>query len=184
MKGITLSLLVGKCGNKYNDLNLLIFPKIRSYLHYWQLVKLAYNDYDRHKRRHIMELGIFSNTYDGNLETVFKLINADGLTSTQFNLTTAGLETMPLVYNRYDLDEIIRLSAISGTFNMIDPDLDTRKDGIKRFRVLCEIANYLQIPIISLCTGSKNLKDKWAWDIRNLLDKSWEDLSRKNKTNC
>lgn len=136
-----------------------------------------------------MELGIFSKTYEGDLETVFRRIQADGLTATQFNLTTAGLETMPLVYNKDDLDEVkriskkynIKLAALSGTFNMIDPDSKARNDGIKRFRVLCEIANYLNIPVISLCTGSKNPNDKWAWDDRNLKDSSWNDLLKTTK---
>lgn len=131
-----------------------------------------------------MKIGIFSKIYEGDLESVFKQMSEDGIQATQFNLTSAGLETMPLNYNQEDLDRIkevshkvqIDLAAISGTFNMIDPDLDARHDGIKRFEVLCEIAHHLEIPIISLCTGSKNPNSKWEWDERNLLDSSWQDL--------
>ena len=131
-----------------------------------------------------MELGIFSKTYSGDLESVFASMRQDGLTSTQFNLTSAGLETMPLTYDPNVITKIkttaehygIHLAALSGTFNMIDPDLNAREDGIQRFRVLCEIAQLLDIKVVSLCTGSKNPKSKWEWDDRNLSPEAWQDL--------
>ncbi|MFR5077676.1 MAG: hypothetical protein ACLTDX_06390 [[Clostridium] innocuum] len=118
-----------------------------------------------------MKLGIFSKTYSGDLEVVFKKMADDRIEYTQFNLSSAGLETMPLSYETKQLDYIkslaakyhIVLQAISGTFNMIDPNITQRKDGIRRFVVLCEIADYMNIPIISLCTGSKNRENKWKW---------------------
>lgn len=131
-----------------------------------------------------MKLGIFSKTYGGSLEEVFKKMHRDGIVYTQFNLTSAGLETMPLVYEKEQLDKIadtaamyhIVLQAISGTFNMIDPDLEKRKDSIKRFNTLCEIAAYLHIPIITLCTGSKHKENKWKWHDDNAKEEAWNDL--------
>lgn len=131
-----------------------------------------------------MELGIFSKTYAGNLEQVFAQMHRDHIYVMQLNLLSAGMETMPEDYRAQDLDRIaalakryqIRLAALSGTFNMIDPDLVQRKEGIRRFAVLCEIASYLHIPIITLCSGSKNKESKWKWDDENAGKEAWNDL--------
>ena len=70
----------------------------------------------------------------------------------------------------------IELSALSGTFNMIDPDPDMRKEGCKRFDILCRIASVLHIPIVTLCTGSKNKESKWKWHEDNDSKQAWEEL--------
>ena len=67
-------------------------------------------------------------------------------------------------------------SGLSGTFNMIDPDRDARERGIRQFEHQCEIAAMLNIPLVSLCTGSKNLKSKWEWHDDNLKESSWTEL--------
>lgn len=131
-----------------------------------------------------MKLGIFSKTYDGKLEEVFHKMANDGIRYTQFNLASAGLETMPLHYDDKQLRHIkeqaeqyhIVMQALSGTFNMIDPDLAKREDGIRRFAILCDIANYMNIPIITLCTGSKNTLNKWKWHDDNTGTEAWQDL--------
>ena len=53
-----------------------------------------------------MQLGIFSKTYEGTLEHVFQKMEQDQLTCTQFNLSSAGMESMPLTYDRAVLDKI------------------------------------------------------------------------------
>lgn len=131
-----------------------------------------------------MQLGIFSKTFEGNLETAFRKMNALGIYHTQFNLASAGLETMPDHIDETALERIkdtanmyrITLDALSGTFNMIDPDLRSREDGIRRFGILSEIASILEIPVVTLCTGSKNPQSKWKWDEKNLSDEAWNDL--------
>lgn len=131
-----------------------------------------------------MELGIFSKTYQGDLETVLRKMANDNLHFTQLNLISCGMETMPLFYSNKTIDGIVKLAkkydihfaALSGTFNMIDPDEQKKQEGIKRFQILCEIARYLDIPIITLCTGSKNKDNKWKWDDENLSEKAWLEL--------
>ncbi len=131
-----------------------------------------------------MQIGIFSKTFEGNLETIFKKLNTLGIYHTQFNLTSAGMETLPDHRDEISIKKVkdtaekykIKLDAISGTFNMIDPDTQRRADGIRRFGVLSEIASILEIPIITLCTGSKNPQSKWKWDEKNLSSEAWDDL--------
>ncbi len=131
-----------------------------------------------------MQIGIFSKTFEGNLETVFHKMSALGIYHSQFNLASAGMETLPDHMNEMTLKKIkatakkykITLDALSGTFNMIDPNIRNREEGIRRFGVLCEIAAILEIPVVTLCTGSKNPQSKWKWDDKNLSSEAWKEL--------
>lgn len=132
-----------------------------------------------------MELGIFSRTYEtDNLEETFRKMKQDKLTHTQFNLSSVGLSTLPDTISQDTLTHIhtltefygITIDALSGTFNMIDPDEEVRQQGCEQFRTQCEIAKELHIPVISLCTGSKNPESKWKWHDDNLKQSSWDDL--------
>lgn len=133
------------------------------------------------------ELGIFSRTYENaNLEETFQRMTAHGIYHTQFNLSNAGLPTLPEAVSEETLQRIrktaaayqVKLDALSGTFNMIDPDEEKRKAGIRQFEEQCRIAKALDIPVVTLCTGSKHPSDKWAWHEENLKETSWADLMR------
>lgn len=132
-----------------------------------------------------MELGIFSKTYEGTLEDVFFKMSKDNLHHTQFNMACIpGYESIPSAFNTQDLNEVVLLSkkynikidALSGTFNMIDSNKKDLEENIIKFKNLCLIANALEIPIITLCTGSRNRESKWKWSDDNLSDKSWDTL--------
>lgn len=131
------------------------------------------------------ELGIFSRTYETrNLEETYRRMAKHGLSHTQFNLSNAGLDTLPEHVEERHLREIreitdryqIQLDALSGTFNMIDPDIERRRAGCRQFREQCRIAKELGIPVVTLCTGSKHPTDKWTWHEDNLSESAWEDL--------
>jgi sugar phosphate isomerase/epimerase len=132
-----------------------------------------------------MEIGIFSRTYEvGDLVDTYQRMTAHNIHHTQFNLSNAGLPTLPEELDYDKINEIKKITeqhgviidALTGTFNMIDPDLDARKRGCRQFAVQCKIANVLQIPIVSLCTGSKNPESKWKWHDDNIKAASWSDL--------
>ena len=72
----------------------------------------------------------------------------------------------------------ITLDALSGTFNMIDPDVDARTRGCRQFETQCRAARLLGIPIVTLCTGSRHPTNKWAWHEDNLTEAAWSDLMR------
>ena len=137
------------------------------------------------------EIGIFSRTYEiGDLEETYRRMTANGITHTQFNLSNAGLPSLPEHVAETKLEEIrtltakynIHLDALSGTFNMIDPDEEARKKGCDQFKLQCQIARYLGIPIVTLCTGSKNKESKWKWHEDNTKQSSWDDLMRTTET--
>ena len=134
-----------------------------------------------------MEIGVFSRTYlTGDLQETLRRMTGHGIRHTQLNLSNAGLPTLPKEVSDEDLERIRRLTsahgvhldALSGTFNMIDPDEEARRRGCEQFAVQCRIARELNIPIVSLCTGSKHPKNKWAWHDDNLKESSWDDLMR------
>lgn len=136
-------------------------------------------------------IGIFSRTYEtGDLRDTYRRMTGHGICCTQFNLSNAGLPSLPEEIREEDLARIrsltmeygIRLDALSGTFNMIDPDETLRRKGCSQFALQCRIARELGIPIVSLCTGSKNPESKWKWHEDNLKDSAWADLMRTTET--
>lgn len=138
-----------------------------------------------------MELGIFSRTYEvHDVKETYDRMEAHGFRVTQFNLSSAGLPTLPEKIDEQEIVKIkeisaqygIQLAALSGTFNMIDPDESARKKGCKQFETQCKIAKLLNIPIVTLCTGSKNSDSQWKWHDDNRKPEAWDDLRRSTET--
>lgn len=132
-----------------------------------------------------MELGIFSRTYEySSPEESFGRMSRDGIRRCQLNLSNAGMPTLPEKRDEKKLAGLksalerysIKCDGLSGTFNMIDPDRDAKEKGIRQLQLQCQLAKELEIPLVSLCTGSKNLKSKWAWHDDNLKESSWTEL--------
>lgn len=134
-----------------------------------------------------MELGIFSRTYEiSDLEETYRRMNAHSIYHTQFSLSSARLTALPEQVDEVVLKDIqdltkrysITIAGLSGTFNMIDPDEDAREWGCIQFKTQCQIAKLLHIPVVTLCTGSKNPASKWKWHDDNRKQSSWDDLLR------
>lgn len=132
-----------------------------------------------------MDIGVFSRTYEvTDLRETFERMRRDGLRHTQFNFANAGIETLPEKISDGKLCEIrelaaeyeITIDALTGTFNMIAVDQEERERGCNQFEIQCSAAAALEIPVVTLCTGSRNPKSKWEWDDRNLLADAWDDL--------
>lgn len=138
-----------------------------------------------------MELGIFSRTYEvQNIKETYKRMKTHALRITQLNLSSAGLPTLPEKLDEQKIMEIkeisrqygIQLVALSGTFNMIAPDESIRQQGCKQFETQCKIAKLLNIPIVTLCTGSRNPDSQWHWHDDNHKPEAWDDLRRSTET--
>ena len=132
-----------------------------------------------------MELGIFAKTFrrpdaHGTLEAVRAL----GLECVQFNFECAGLPSMPAEVPPPTLAAIasasretgVRLAALSGTFNMAHPERDMRRRGLLRLRVVAEAAAQLGIPVVTLCTGTRDRENMWRAHPDNRSDQAWTDL--------
>ncbi len=59
---------------------------------------------------------------------------------------------------------------------MAHPDPGVRRDGLEKFKILCEAAARLRIPVITLCTGSRDPVNMWKWHPDNDSKEAWEDM--------
>jgi sugar phosphate isomerase/epimerase len=132
-----------------------------------------------------MKLGIFAKTFSRpTIEELFQSIAGYGINSVQFNLSCAGLEPIPknvpseLARRIADSANLakVELSAISGTFNMAHPDPVDRRGNLVKFEVLCGVAARLHIPVITLCTGTRDPVNMWKWHPENDSKEAWDDM--------
>jgi sugar phosphate isomerase/epimerase len=132
-----------------------------------------------------MELGIFAKTFPrSTLEETLDAVAAHGLTQIQFNMSCMGLPTLPdkldegsCVWIAQTLHERgLSMAAISGTFNMVDPNAARLEHNLHRLEVLAEACRWLDTRIVTLCTGSLDSHDMWKWHPENARKSTWERL--------
>ncbi|UXN57484.1 sugar phosphate isomerase/epimerase family protein [Phyllobacterium zundukense] len=133
----------------------------------------------------MIQLGIFAKTFDR--KTSAKLADAIALAGyecTQFNMASIGLETLPEVMDYTSLTTVKRdfeasrvtIPVISGTYNMIAPDPKVVEQGRLGFRVLAEASKALGYSTITLCTGTRNVEDKWKSHPDNAGQDAWREF--------
>jgi len=134
-----------------------------------------------------MQIGVFAKTFPGSEPTgVLAAVRDAGFTVTQFNLACAGLPSMPDAVPDQAIHAIeaaakasgVGLVALSGTYNMAHPDKAVRDDGLRRLAVIIETAARLSIPLVTLCTGTRNAGDQWARHPDNSDPSAWADMAR------
>lgn len=132
-----------------------------------------------------MRLGIFAKTFPGSdPAAVLAAVRAAGYDCAQFNLACAGLASMPDAVPAAAIERISKASAatgvdlvaLSGTYNMIHPDPRMRADGLRRLGVVIEAAQALSIPLVTLCTGSRDPHDMWRHHPDNATPAAWADM--------
>ena len=132
-----------------------------------------------------MQVGIFAKTFPGNTAgACLEAVSKHGLQVAHYNMACSGLNAMPEEIPQEAVDAIkkaavaysINLVGISGTFNMIHPDASIRETGLQRLKVLAKAAKAMGIPLITLCTGTRNAEDKWREHPDNDLPDAWADL--------
>jgi sugar phosphate isomerase/epimerase len=132
-----------------------------------------------------MRIGIFAKIFDRpSLEEILDAVKVQGLECVQFNMACAGLASLPDRIESRLADRIrtemtrrgITMAAVSGTFNMIHPDLRERRRGLQRLRVLASACRQLGTSIATLCTGSRDPENMWRRHADNDLPEAWKDL--------
>ena len=132
-----------------------------------------------------MRLGVFARTFARpSPEDVFDALVGHGLRETQFNMSVAGLSPLPEEIAPALADRVrvaaaerrIALVAVSGTFNMIHPDKEVRRDGLRRLGVLVGACERLGISTVTLCTGTRDPEDMWRRHPDNARPEAWRDL--------
>ncbi|MBT2764687.1 sugar phosphate isomerase/epimerase [Paenibacillus sp. ISL-20] len=132
-----------------------------------------------------MRLGIFSKTFERpTLEENLDAVKATGLSVIQFNLSCAGLSSLPdvidletAVHIREECEKRhLHIAAVSGTFNMIHPDRQRLRDDIRRFRQLAAMCHSMGTSVITLCTGTRDKDNMWRAHPDNESSEAWDDL--------
>lgn len=132
-----------------------------------------------------MRLGVFARTFPGaDPAAVLGAARDAGFASVQFNMACAGLSSLPEAVPPAAVRAIaeavrdtgVALAALSATWNMAHPDPAARAAGLRSAAVLAEAAAALGIPILTLCTGSRNAADRWARHPDNATPAAWRDM--------
>ena len=130
--------------------------------------------------------GIFAKTFSRSFpEEVFDAVVGHGLYETQFNLSVAGLPSMPDEIDPALAERVreaadrrgVTLAAVSGTFNMAHPDEGVRRDGLRRLGVMAGACRRLGTETITLCTGTRDPDDMWRRHPQNNSPEAWRDMS-------
>lgn len=132
-----------------------------------------------------MNLGIFAKTYARNsIEDTLEAVARHGFTCVQWNMSCAGLDSMPARIEPRLLARIrfaaktrrLEIVALSATFNMIHPDPAVRREGLERLAVLAAVCSVLGTRQLSLCTGTRDETDMWRRHPDNASEAAWADL--------
>jgi sugar phosphate isomerase/epimerase len=134
-----------------------------------------------------MRPGIFARTFDRpSVEEVLDAVVAHGLRCVQLNLAVAGVPTLPdhvppgLVERvaQAAAERGVEIAAVSATANLIHPDPERRRDGLRRLAVVADVAAALGAPVVTLSTGTRDPDDVWRRHAGNDAPDAWDDLLR------
>lgn len=133
-----------------------------------------------------MQIGIFAKTFSRKaVDEVFDAVHNHGIACVQFNMACCGLPSMPDSIEPAIARGIaesarshhIDIAAVSGTFNMIHPDPQQRRAGLRRLAALATAARDMGTSLITLCTGSRDPDNMWARHPDNDTPEAWTDLT-------
>lgn len=134
-----------------------------------------------------MHIGIFTKTFvRPSLTATFDAVVAHSIKHIQFNFasTEAHMPSLPdeiepslLAHIQHEINaHNLNAVALSGTFNMIHPNISERMRDFQRFETLALAAHTLQIGLISLCTGTRDPDNMWRAHPDNNTSATWLDL--------
>lgn len=133
----------------------------------------------------MIPLGIFAKTFPRpTVEAVLDEVAALELRSVQFNFTCAGLPTLPETIEPSLVERIhaaaarpgIEITAVSGTFNLIDSDRERRDTHLRRLGVLASACKVLETSIVTLSTGTRDSADMWRAHPDNSGPGAWDEM--------
>lgn len=133
-----------------------------------------------------MQIGIMAKTFSPpTLEGTLDAVAAHGLSHMQYNFTCTGLPDMPDKIDPEICDRIreeiakrgMTMAAISGTYNMIHPDVQEREDGLRKLGVLASVCHRIGTSVITICTGTRDRGSMWHRHPDNDLPDAWDDLA-------
>jgi len=130
-------------------------------------------------------LGLLSSEFPSvSLSANLDAIAATGAGSVQYDLASAVGQTFPSELSQDCVEAIhagfserrLTLVALSGTYNMIDPDPLARAAGAAGLHRVIALAPKLDTAIVTLCTGSRDPGNMWQKHPDNDTPEAWADL--------
>ena len=130
-------------------------------------------------------LGLLSREFPSDsLNSNLEAIAATDAGAVQFDLASAVGDTFPTELSEATLQTISRgfsdrqliLAALSGTYNMIDPDPRARAVGAEGLNRVIAWAPRLGTDVVTLCTGSRDPNSMWQRHPGNDTPEAWADL--------
>jgi sugar phosphate isomerase/epimerase len=121
----------------------------------------------------------------GTLAARLDAVRASGLACVQISMDCAGLAEMPDEIpaelpgrmKREAASRGIAIASVTGTFNMCHPDVQQRRAGLRRLRVLAEACAAMGTSAIHICTGTRDATSMWRPHPDNALPDSWRDMA-------
>lgn len=132
-----------------------------------------------------MNLGMYSiEMRRHSVPALFSAIREKGFTEVQFDFMSICEESMPASIDPDLSKEIyqnaqrngIEIVAVTGTYNMIHPDVDRRNIGMQRFEVIAKACKHLHCHFVTLCTGTRDPQNMWRFHEDNNTQKAWDDM--------
>jgi sugar phosphate isomerase/epimerase len=121
----------------------------------------------------------------GTLEARLDAAKSFGLGCVQMSMACANLPEMPdeipaelpVRMRREASARGIAIASVTGTFNMCHPDVEHRRTGLRRLRVLAEACPQMGTSAIHVCTGTRDPTSMWRYHPDNGLPESWRDMA-------
>ena len=108
------------------------------------------------------------------LTETFDAVVAHGVRHLQYHVPASG-PSVAEIRKKMDARQIT-ISALSGTYNMIDPDVEKRHAGLRMLRSVAEKCAPMGTSVITLCTGSRDPQSMWRAHPDNNTPEAWRDL--------
>ena len=132
-----------------------------------------------------MKLGMYTEEIvRPTVEELFQAVRGYGFGEVQFDFVSACGVQIPeriddaLVQRIHDAADHngVVIRAVNGTFNMIHPDKAVRKEGLRRFEQIAQACEPLGCNLITLCTGSRDPDNMWAFHPDSTTEEAFSDL--------
>ena len=133
----------------------------------------------------LMQIGILLGTFvQPPLEARLDAARTSGIDCVQLSLDCAGISAMPdevppelvVRIRRETAARGITIGSLQGTYNMSHPDAEHRESGLRRLRVLADLAKELSVPRIHICSGTRDRVSMWRNHPDNATPAAWKDM--------
>jgi sugar phosphate isomerase/epimerase len=131
------------------------------------------------------EPGILTTTFAySSLDATLDAVVQAGIQTVQFEPASAGIEQFTeqidaglcAAVRQAFAARGVTMAAISGTVNMIHPDLEARRSGLRRLLGVIDACAAFGTSVVTLCTGTRDPQSMWRRHPANDAPDAWTDL--------